>query len=787
MAWKVIGILLVANAVFGKNLKFEEFPDDSPEYDSNIAWLFRNRGSEGDVEKTEEFKVCQTDTCKGLAKLFLSGMNKSVDPCDNFYEYACGAWNDKFDLIPPYEESWGHSAMFQELVTKRVKGILESAPQPSDILPVRQAKKLYMSCMDQEAREKRGLEPLESIIIRTGGWPMIMDPEEWYGGDQSWQEIEKNYFYVSGRFTFYDIEVPWWRKLIRQDFEGTITIEPAHLPFYKELRAARKNSTEEALKTYANIIEKVAKEFIKHNGAAVTKEMLREDVEALITFDKKLYKMIEDTNDYQERTLREFIQNYTDKVTDLSKRDQIDFETLFKMLFGMENIEIKDSTELVVRSSPYYSNLTVLLKETPIRTVANYIHWNFVSRMLVYTTENLKDTFNELKEEETGVGTEEPRWQECVDQNKMIHAASYAFATKYFDKRTEKAASEMTENIREEMLSQIDRSNWLDDDAKKLSKEKLSDIKVFLGFPGWYKNKTAVMNSYKGLSIGYDYFENILSYEKYEVREKLRYYKNEKEEEPWDIEPVVVDALYGPHDNYINMPAADFQPPLFTPHLPDNINYGIVGCVIGHEMGHGFDDSGIKLGKDGKKSKLSNDMIELYYKRAECFLDQYNEYWGVTEPTYDDTTPGYGRGSLGRKTRGENIADTTGLHSVFEAYRKLRAKKGTPDEKLPGFEDYTDEQMFFMSFAFVWCEVQKPEYAKKMKEMDVHSPGRLRVIGAVSNTNDFARAFQCPKGSAMNPEDKCNIWKAEKEFLINEVDKSSCDRRKRSRWALNGW
>lgn len=134
------------------------------------------------------------------------------------------------------------------------------------------------------------------------------------------------------------------------------------------------------------------------------------------------------------------------------------------------------------------------------------------------------------------------------------------------------------------------------------------------------------------------------------------------------------------------------------------------------------------MGKDGNKTKISNDMIELYYKRAECFLDQFNEYMGVTEPTYDDDTPGYGvstiiqtflkelllwllemnhfliiqqDGSFGRKTRGENIADTTGLHTVFEAYRKLRQKKGKPDDRLPGFEEYNDEQMFFISFASV--------------------------------------------------------------------------------------
>ncbi|XP_015117495.1 neprilysin-4 isoform X2 [Diachasma alloeum] len=723
-----------------------------------------------------------------LSNEFQKSMNKSVDPCDNFYDYVCGAWNGRVDIIPPYEGSWGRSELFQFTVNKKIKGILESEPQSSDILPVRQAKKMYSSCMDLEERERRGLKPLESILMRTGGWPMIMDPEEWYEGEISWQEIEKNYVYINGRFIFVDIRTPWYRKEFNEPFLEQITLAPGAVPFSTEFPKEYFMSRSERSEEYASVIEQVAKEFIKHSKAAVTDEMLKKDIEALVAFDMQLFRLITDDHGDEDSNVGKFLERYNNDVADLADKDKIDFESYFKILFGMENIHIEDSMAMSIQSPSYYSKLTVLLTETPARTIANYIQWNFVSRMLLYTTKELEKIFNSQVKKDNGATEGPPRWMECVQKVKMDHASSYAFVTKYFDKRTEKAALALTENIRKEMESQIDESNWLDDAAKELSKDKLRSMNIFIGFPTWYRNKTALMNLYKGLKVGYDYFENILSFEKYAVREKLRYLKNEKDEEPWAMQPVVVNAMYGPESNNINIPAADFQAPFFTPNFPDNINYGSIGCIIGHEIGHGFDDNGIKLGKDGKETKWSNNMIEGYYKRAECFLDQFNNYWGVTEITSYGGTPEYRARSIGRKTRGENIADTTGLHSVFEAYRKLREKRGRPDDKLPGFEEYSDDQMFFISFASAWCQVMRPEYAEKLKNQDEHSPPRLRVMGAVSNTDDFAKAFNCPKGSPMNPEDKCDIWKAEKSTLTNEIDDNLWSRRRRrSRWSLNGW
>uniref|UniRef100_A0A0C9RX37 MMEL1_4 protein n=1 Tax=Fopius arisanus TaxID=64838 RepID=A0A0C9RX37_9HYME len=428
---------------------------------------------------------------------------------------------------------------------------------------------MYASCMDLQAREERGLIPLESILMRTGGWPMIMDREEWYDEDASWQEIEKNYFYINGKFVFYDIDAPYLRKLYGEEFIERIDLAPGSLPFAKEFPHKWYLGRDEMMEEYAKVIEKVAIEFIKHNKAAVTEEMLRKDIDDLLEFDRQIQKLLRSDHDDAEISVGEFLELYNGNVTDIPDEDKIDFGNHMKILFGMENIKINRTVQMLIQSPTYYSNITLLLKETPIRTIANYIHWNFVSNMLPHATKKLQDIYDNMVAKKPGAVKRKPSWMECVQMIKMDQASSYAFVMKYFSDETEKAAVEMTENVRNEMEWQIDNSDWLDDLGKKFTKDKLRSMKFFIGFPSWYKNRTAVMNSYKGLKIGYDYFENILNFEKYSVREHLRYLKNVKQDEHWGMEPVMVNALYAGPQNYLNIPAADLQPPFFTPDFPE--------------------------------------------------------------------------------------------------------------------------------------------------------------------------------------------------------------------------
>ncbi|KAK0174171.1 hypothetical protein PV328_007280 [Microctonus aethiopoides] len=754
---KILILLMITSPSFSKTFGSRKNSDDSI---ADLKWLDDAEEATNNDEEDEKYTVCDTKQCKIIADEFKRAMNKSVDPCEDFHEYVCGNWK-VHNPMPAYEVGWGQLFKFQQIVFSRIKGILEVEPTSSDILPVRQAKKWYRSCMDTGSLEKKGLDPLESILVQVGGWPMTMDREEWDEDNHSWQSIEEHYFHITGAYTFYKISPEYGRGNGIELFEG-------NLPLDDEIEAKHRNYSGNNYDGYVKLIEDITKVFINEHRADVSKKMLEKDVHDMVEFEKQLY-LLQKYSYYMEAiTIDEFITTYAGNISEIEDEndeiEKISFRRVIRRVFDMVNNDIKDSTPLrLVPSLEYWIGLTKLLNKTPKRTIVNYIHWHFVSTMIKYTTENMRDLLWQYKNKEYGVIARQPRWLECVHEMKMTAAASYIFTQKYFPERTETDVREMIDHIRNEIKSQIEKTDWLDEESKELSVDKLNAMKIFVGFPNWYKNRTSVLNSYNGLTIGSNHFGNVLSYRRYKVKRSLRKMSLDS-----DLDPTTVNAYYSMDGNSIHLPAADFQTPLFTPKLPRNINYGVTGVVIGHEIGHGFDDHGITLGKDGNETKISEQMMDMYYKRAECFRDQYNEYLGVSPSDYDETTSDYDKISFGLRTRGENIADSTGLQSVFEAYKKMIEKKPKGDYRLPGFEEYSDSQMFFISFGAMLCGEVRPKLAEEMEKFDSHSPMRLRVIGAVSNTNDFAKTFNCPKGSPMNPDNKCSIWKAGKKHNDHE-------------------
>ncbi|XP_057332176.1 neprilysin-1-like [Microplitis mediator] len=763
MKFKIILFFLTAST-FGKIISPRKNHHDNGIED--LGWIF---DIEAHGEDSKEATVCDTDDCRNLANELRSGINKSADPCENFYDFVCGSWSSN-NPLPGYTPVWGRPFLFQELAYRRVKGILEKEPEPHDILPVRQAKKWYRSCMDTEALERRGLKPIESILMQVGGWPMTIDAEEWDENELTWQRIEQHYFQITGSYVFYKFFPLWFDKSI-------ITMEKGDLPLLDKLPFEFKNYEGEEYENYKHFISAVIQMFVEHNRANISHNMIEQDVRDLIEFEKQL-SMIAEYDDEDPKTFDEFQKWYDEKTVD--KSNKVDVKKLISRLLEMVNHDVEKFTYLTADSMNYFVKLNELMNETPKRTIVNYIHWHFVSEMLTATTEKMRDIFFTLMENEFGIKEREPRWLECTKEMKMTQAAAYAFLSKYYSEKIEENVIKMIETIREEIKLQIEKSSWLDGDTKKIIIDKLQRIELLIGTPDWFKNTTLVLNLYKGLIIGFDHFDNVLSYKKFETKEKLRRSLSRGTRQK-DKNVLAILAGYDPDANNLRLSAANFQPPFFTKKLPHNVNYGMMGTIIGHELGHSYDIFGIQIGPDGNETEISKQIMDIYYKRADCFLDQFNRYFGVTEPEYDGTTPAYGEGGPARKTRGENMADSTGLDVVYDAYRKMITAAGG-DNKLPGFEEYSDDQMFFIGFGSLWCTKSTEEYAEALKDRDVHSPMDMRLIGAVSNTNDFARAFNCPRGSPMNPENKCNIWKSDDTKKESKISRRY---KKHHPWVLN--
>jgi len=219
--------------------------------------------------------------------------------------------------------------------------------------------------------------------------------------------------------------------------------------------------------------------------------------------------------------------------------------------------------------------------------------------------------------------------------------------------------------------------------------------------------------------------------------------------------PQTVNAYYYPLDNSINFPAGILQPPFYNAQQPDYLNYGAMGSIIGHELTHAFDNTGSLFDAEGTLNNWwTNSTLNEFNDLTTCFVDQYNQY-------KVEVSGGKEINLNGKITLGENMADNGGLSRSLEAW-KLSSKDdkmfNERNKALPGLSDFTAEQLFFISFGQAFCEKYTPEIREKRIEDDPHSPGEYRVIGSISNNEYFAKAFNCPKKSPMNPEKKCLIW-----------------------------
>ncbi|XP_018346008.1 PREDICTED: neprilysin-1-like [Trachymyrmex septentrionalis] len=942
-----IGIFLMKNVTSSKN----------QEYPSRLAWLFGLNNTQHETEERNETNdenkptVCQSQECKKIAQIITESMDKSVDPCDDFYEYACGKWLEH-NPAPKGMKSWSMFASAQVNVIKKITEIFDEGPKKDDLLAVKLAKKWYAVCMDTDAMDSQGLEPLVFTLSRIGGWPMIMEPDEWNEEEYSWQKVDDQYVRLIGRNAFHDVRVNENRTL--NESQKTVHVSIPHLPpasfklwgeadseeevdgsdedlsdeekqsneqndsqepgsegqddnkndstnnngneddnngdnednddnnndknsdeenddkdnddynddknddekndnndtnkqdddnnngtrehdddeenkekrirvkkggkFAKKkklehsrkiksdinskkhenhkikkdrikrrvipnvreklrtrkieknhVKQTRKERVKKTLKTsqisteettdkydmmklYADYVSKVARAIAEARGVEISEEHLYKDIQDMIKFHIKLVEITTGGGKEKELTLNDFQEWYERKIPKTSN-SAIDWLYKIGELFDEAHVPVSGDMDIKISNLDYFSNLISLLDDTSSRTIVNYIHWNFLSRIIRTTTIKMRKLYDAWEEKEKNDDDQilgiSARSFKCTREVEMSDMLAYEYVRKHFSDEITTAASDMMDDIQKEVEYQIKDSDWVDEDTKDFVLAKLVHMEKFIGYPNWYRNNTIVKRYYQGLIIGNSYYENTLSYERYSKWKELRKLLKEDEDDEIMMNPVMVTAFFSPDLNSVALSAADFQSPLFAFGRPQAINYGIVGTIMGHEVNHGFDDSGHLYNKKGKIVEWLSAMAEAYGKRAECFVEQFNNY---AINNISNTIKNYGN-----QTAGENIADTMGLEAAFRAYQRRERECGKPNTVLPGQENLTNDQLFFLSFANLWCE--DPATSAIKAKHDIHSIGRLRVTGTVSNSHDFAKAYNCPVGSAMNPEKKCHIWK----------------------------
>ncbi|CAL1548798.1 unnamed protein product [Lymnaea stagnalis] len=433
---------------------------------------------------------------------------------------------------------------------------------------------------------------------------------------------------------------------------------------------------------------------------------------------------------------------------------QFDFVRYVNEVFMLPEIGITDVTEyeVVINQSPlYFQRLMGLLEKTPKRTVANYLVWRLIVNFIGTLGDKYKGLMNSYKKTLYGTETDRARFRRCgaYTTSEMSLAVGRMFIKDNFDTDARNVSHIMIAGLQKSFNSLLDDLDWMDAETKKVAKDKNENIASKIGYPKEVMNDTYLEEFYTNLTFNKDeYFENVLKNERESFNQLMRDLRQPVDKEKWDTPPPTVNAYYSAVKNQILFPAGILQPPFFSKTYPMSLNFGGIGVVIGHEITHGFDDRGRQYDKNGNLAQWwPQTAVDNFKIKAQCIIDQYGNF----------TVSQINQKLNGINTQGENIADNGGLKQAYKAYRNWVSLQGKEESLLPGL-NFTHDQLFFINFAQLWCNLMTDGEALNRIRTGVHSPGEFRVIGSAQNSPDFAKAFNCPSDSYMNPKNKCRVW-----------------------------
>uniref|UniRef100_A0A3B3HNR1 endothelin-converting enzyme 1 n=1 Tax=Oryzias latipes TaxID=8090 RepID=A0A3B3HNR1_ORYLA len=594
----------------------------------------------------------------------------------------------------------------------------------------RKTQSYYLSCLNTQRIEELGAQPLIDLITKIGGWNMTGPWDK-----DNFMEVLK---VVSGPYRaqpFFSVGVSADPK---NSNSNVVQVDQSGLFLPSRDYYLNKTANEKVLAAYLDYMVELGMLLGgEKSSTLVQMQQILEFETALANITVPQDQRRDEEKIYHKVTIAE-LQALAPAV------DWLEFLTS-----SLSPLELNDTEPVVLYAREYLQQVSELINKTDRSLLNNYMMWTLVQKSVATLDQRFENAQDRLLESLYGTKKScTPRWQTCIGNtdDTLGFALGALFVKATFDKLSKEIAEEMINEIRSAFKQALDRLSWMDEQTRKAAKEKADSIYDMIGFPEFILDPKELDDVYDGYEVSDDsFFQNMLNFYNFSARVMADQLRKTPNKDQWSMTPPTVNAYYMPTKNGIVFPAGILQAPFYAHDHPKALNFGGIGVVMGHELTHAFDDQGREYDKEGNlRPWWQNSSVEAFRVRTECMMEQYNRYTVNGEHVN------------GKQTLGENIADNGGLKAAYHAYQSWIQRNGQ-EKRLPAV-NLTNDQLFFVGFAQVWCSVRTPESAHEGLMTDPHSPPRYRVIGTLANSPDFSRHFGCPEGTPMNSGKPCEVW-----------------------------
>ena len=675
----------------------------------------QNAAASPSTPKLEHFDISQVD--------------KSLDPCQDFYQYACSKWNSA-NPIPADQVAWGTGSGLQYWNENILREALEkAAAQTSNRTDYEQKIGDYWAaCMDESGIQSAGTRDLKTELERIAQMTnksQLADqvahihqavPGAWQGDDNQTRAALLGF----GQQQDFDDAT----KVVAAIDQGGLGLPNRDFYIKDDVKS------KEIRGQYETHISKM----LALSGE--NPEQAAADAKTIIAIETAMAQA------QMDNVARRDPKNLNNKMS----LEQVQALTpSFDWKHYIEVVEAPPSSPHYLVSSPqFFRSLEPLIQKHSVDDWKVYLRWHLVHGSAPYLGKAFVDeNWNFYSHTLLGAKQQLPRWRRCVRaaDRDLGMALGQAYVAAAFPPESKQRTVAMVHDIEHAMDQDITNIDWMQPVTKEQAKIKLKAVYDKIGYPDHWRD-------YSSVKVGRNsYLNNVHEATAFEFHRQLDKIGKPVDREEWTMTPPTINAYYDPQLNSINFPAGILQPPYFDSTMEDVVNYGAIGMVIGHELTHGFDDEGRKFDAQGNlRDWWTPEDAKAYEQRGECIANEYTE-----------EIPEAGVKQNGHLTQGEDTADNGGLRLAFMAVNNnLQAEGKSLDAKEA--DGWTPRQRFFVSYAYSWCEQVRPELMRTLVLTNPHSIPKYRVNNVVSNMPEFQEAFSCKKGSRMVRADQCRVW-----------------------------